>query len=279
MVSDPIAALKRATRAEKAMDKTREQSERDWRDAWWVTTMALAAVPARPQEDLTAATSFVADTLGQSRQYVSMRRSCGRHFFQLELEIRNRLTPRFAIAAAQAKADAETAAELILQAEHEGASLREFSAMLTGKSWTNAPESMTAQERIHVAQTELKQRPHEVLADDAVRESADEASIQIRASRAPRSHPDHVENVTDRFEQGMARNLGIDIPVQHIEAGTKELLMAMFARDIHGTDEAAYERAIAEHEIVVKRVKADKAKHVAWSEKDRELAAEMGLNI
>lgn len=278
MASDPIASVKRAARAEKTAFQAQAETERSAREAWWATTDALAAVPATPQVDLSAAISYVADTLGQTRGWVTQRRTCGRYFHRSSDEIRVRLIPRFAVAAAQAKADPETAAELILQAEHEGASLREFSAMLTGNSWTSAPENMTAQERIHVARTELRQRPHEVLEDDEVRESADEASIQIRASRAPRSHPDHITNVTDQFEQNMARQLGIDIPVQHLQTAVSELYAAMFTRDIHGTNEAAWKEAVAKVEAALRRVKAD-TKQEKWSEDDRRLAAEMGLNI
>jgi hypothetical protein len=271
-------SLRQATRAEKAMDKTREQSERDWRQSWWSTTDALSEVPATPREVLLEATNFVAETLGQSVSWVKQRRACGRHFRTLESAERVALIPRFAVASAAAKADPQTAAELILQAEHEGASLREFSAMLTGKSWTNAPENMTAQERLHVARTELKQRPHEVLADDAAREAAADADIDIRAAQGPKIHPDHIKNKLDQFDKSMADALGLDIPVQHLRTAKSEIQMAMMTRDIHGTDDDAFKNALAEVEKALDRAKAD-ATTVKWTADDRRLAQEMGLNL
>src|SRR5262252_10079916 len=129
----PIAAVKAAARAEKAADRTRAEAEQEWRSAWWVTTMALGAVPASPPSMLIEANDAVTEICGGTRGYASLRRSCGKHYFGLEAETRERLVPRFAIAAAKAKVDPELAADLIIEAEHEDVGLRAFNEMLTMK--------------------------------------------------------------------------------------------------------------------------------------------------
>jgi hypothetical protein len=278
-MANSLAAVRSAVTAEKAAENMREQGERHWRESWWATTDALANVPSTPRDGLSAAIALVVETLGyKSPSYAKRRRICGQRFSTLEGAERAKLLPRFAIAASDAGTDPETAAGLILQAEHEGASLREFNAALTGRSWTNAPENMTPAERITVARRELQQRPHEVLADDATRESADEASIEIRATRAPRLHPHHTQNVMAEFDKNSAAAFGVDIAVQHLKAAKSELLMAMFTRDIHGANAQAWREALSEMEKALLRVQGAST-HETWSEDDRRLAAEMGLNI
>jgi hypothetical protein len=269
-MADAVAAVRRAAKAERAAEKTREEGERDWRQAWWVTTMALAAVPATPQPNLTEATNAVVEALGHSRKYVGLRRACGKHLFLLEEEIRSNLIPRFAIAATQAKADPQTAAELILQAEHEGCSLREFSAMLTGQSWTKAPENMTPEERLHVARTEIKQRPHEVLKDDKTREAADEASLQIRASQPrPRITDEYADHVVNQAGKSMADRMGIEIPLEHLDASAGEIASALHARTVHGVrDKKSWNRKLDEiHRMEVMAREDDES----WTEEDQEL--------
>jgi hypothetical protein len=272
--------LRKVVRAEKDAEQVREAGEQSWREAWWETTIALAAVPASPREQLSEAIAFVADTLGQSRNWVTQRRSCGRHFASLELSEQIRLIPRFAVVAAQAKADPQTAAELIHQAEHEGSSLREFSAMLTGRSWTNAPENMTSEERLHVARTELKSRPDEVMADDEVEEAVDQAWRNKRISRAGLAHVEEEQEARlHNFDRNASKAFGLpEVPIQHLNAAAGEIDSAIVARDIHGLEnEDAWGAAIAKIEQHLALAKnADPAR---WSKEDQEIAKALGLNL
>ena len=240
-MADAVAAVRKAARAERAAEKARSESERDWRSAWWVTSNALAAVPATPRDQLVASIDIVVETTGASRTWINLRRQCGKWSGVLEYAQQTALIPRFAIAAMQAKADPETAAELILQAEHEGCSLREFSGMLTGRSWTNAPENMTDAERLHVARTELKRRPAEVLEDEEVAEAVAEADRAKHVSRAGLAHmAEENEARLHNFDRNASKRFGLpEVPIQHLDGALREIVAGIAAVDIHGLENEA----------------------------------------
>lgn len=276
-----ITNLKRAARAERAAEQARAASEQEWRHAWWATTSGLGEMPGAE------AVAVVADTLGQSKTWINKRRNCGRFFSVVAESERIELPPTLALyAVLEGGNDLDPAlvVELLLQAEHEGASTREFYAMLTGQSKSTTstpPKDLTKQQRINIAREELRQRPHEVLEDEEARAAAADADLDIRVRQGPPPlHPDHQKNVMNEFDKNMARALGIDIPTQHLRTAESELLMAMFTRDIHEVnDEAAWDEALNKAEIALRRVKGDAKKHEAWTADDRRMAQELGLNL
>jgi hypothetical protein len=163
-VTGPVDMVRAAAKAEAAAETGRAASDRAWRAAWWRTTMALAAVPARPQSLLKAANdAMIAEGLGKDRNWLSMRRRTGIAFQSFALE-RETLPPRLAVVAAT-RPDAVITAEVvadILKAEADEVGVRKFSFDLTGKSWTNAPENMTADEQDAVVRNVATRRPHAV---------------------------------------------------------------------------------------------------------------------
>jgi hypothetical protein len=273
-MADAVAAVRRAARAEKAVEKTRAEAEREWRQAWWVTTMALADAP--DAEGVKAAN----EVLNQSATWIRSRRRCGAWFKNLENREVGELIPRYAVAAAQAAAaqvkagivdlDPETAADLIIQAEHEDCGVRAFNAMLTGRSWTNAPENMTDAERLHVARTEIKKRPHEVLDDDETREAADEASIEIRASQPrPRITDEYADHVVNQAGKSMADRMGTEIPLEHLDAAAGEIASALHARTVHGVkDTKSWNRKLDE---IHRMEDMARMEDESWTEADQEL--------
>ena len=268
-MADAVAAVRKAARAEKAAEKARSDSERDWRSAWWVTTMALATVPSTPRPQLVEAIGVVADTTGTTRNWATRRRSCGQWFASLERSELDSLVPRFAIVAAEAKADPKTAAELIIQAEHEDCGLRAFNEMLTLREWKTG-EDLTPKQRLAIAQKELRERPHEVLEDDATREAADEASIEIRASQPrPRITDEYADHVVNQAGKSMADRMGTESPLEHLDASAGEIASALHARTVHGVkDKKSWNRKLDE---IHRMEDMARMEDESWTEEDQEL--------
>jgi hypothetical protein len=276
-MTDPLSAVRRAARAEKAAEQNREQGERDWRQTWWATTDALAAVPATPREQLGDAIRIVVQVTGNSRDWVSKRRSCGRWFVALKRDERATLQPRFAVASLEAKADAETAAELIRQAEHEGASLREFNTMLTGRSWTNTPENLTQTERVDIARKELRTRP-EVVLDDETSEVVDEMFTTRRAREQHyTTSPEHVEYVVGGAKNQMAKTLGTELPLMRLREAISEIVGAIHEKSLFGLHDVGTWNELLDQIHRVEEMARAEVTVATITDDDRRMLEELGL--
>jgi len=270
-----VTAVRRAAKAERAAEQAREEGERAWRSAWWVTSLTLAELP--DAEGIKAA----GEVLGQSQSWLRSRRKCGAWFKNLENRSPSELIPRFAVAAANAKIEPQLAADLIIQAEHEDCGLRAFNEMLTGQPWTRAAEDMTPDQRLHVARTELKRRPDEVLADEEVAEAVAEADRAKHISRAGLAHvAEENEGRLQNFDRNASKRFGLpEIPVQHLDGALREIVAGIAAVDIHGLeDEAAWDDRC--DRLIQAATTAKKKPHTkgndVWTPADQALLDELG---
>lgn len=143
--------IRDVARRERAAEQTREEADAAWRAAWWATTLALAAIEG--QRETARAFAEVADELGyKTHKYLSHRKATGRRVEvdHLLKAVIHSLPPRLSVVFASEaghRIDAQ-AAEVLLQAERDGVSLREFAKQLDAMpvSWENA-EDRAARER------------------------------------------------------------------------------------------------------------------------------------
>jgi len=127
----------RAARAEKRAENDRTAADAAWRAAWWKTTMALAKLPATPRTELSQALREVDAVLGQSTAWLSKRRATGKAFVVLKDNELSTLPPRKAIEVVVAKVPVtDEVVEMLRESERNEETLRDFSARLTGTSWS-----------------------------------------------------------------------------------------------------------------------------------------------
>lgn len=153
--------LRRAAQAERAAERSAEEAQATYRQTWWNASWLLGVCP---QDEWTTARAEYMDLTGQVVSHVNSRRRVG-HRFSEETLASFLPAGRLAIVAADAlgrHATAEETAAMVdrmRQAETDGLSLREFSALLTGRSWTGAAENMTQAEQDHLVARVMRQRP------------------------------------------------------------------------------------------------------------------------
>lgn len=129
--------ITRLARAEKMAEGDRKAAETHWRKTWWATTMALAAPADSAKKEIGEMLTEAEAILGQSRQYLKIRRLIGKAFSIREDTEIETLPPRKARVVIDAKvAITDEVIEMIRESEKEEESLREFSARLTGKAWS-----------------------------------------------------------------------------------------------------------------------------------------------
>ena len=131
------STIARAARAEKMAEGDRKAAETAWRKAWWKTTLELAKPDDSAKKEIGEAYDEAEAILGQRRDYLSSRRQTGRAFVVLAHDEIETLQPRKAIAVKDAGIPVTTEViEMLRESEREEESLREFSARLTGTSWS-----------------------------------------------------------------------------------------------------------------------------------------------
>ena len=154
-------ALTRAINAEVAAERAATQAEEERRRTWWATTWALAAAPRAEAGDAVAL--YVAKT-EHSISHAKRRRTTGERLPESRLGT-TLPQPRFAMAASDwiskdgDEAKVAEAVKLLIDAERNEQSLREFNQALTGRSWTNAPEDLTEADEDAVVERVARTRP------------------------------------------------------------------------------------------------------------------------
>lgn len=134
-------SIARAARAEKMAEGDRKAAETAWRKAWWKTTHELAKPDDSAKKEIGEMYDEAEAILGQSRRYLKQRRQVGLAFSALERTEIETLPPRKAMVVADAKIKVtDEVIEAIKESERKEESLREFSARLTGKSWSVGSE-------------------------------------------------------------------------------------------------------------------------------------------
>lgn len=143
-MSTSVVDVIKAAQREATAAVGRTKADAAWLTAWWVLTEDLADLD---QEFATDAVAKVADILGQSPNTVRNRRNLGQRMAALGIQDQT-LPPRMMLAIPVAMFDAATVAKA-RKANLDGMSLREFSASLTGKEWSDtaagtSPEKLAA---------------------------------------------------------------------------------------------------------------------------------------
>ena len=132
-----------AAQAEREAEQGRADAEAVWRQAWWTTTLALAAPADSDRLAVGDAYDTAVRVLGQSRQWMAKRRRAGLALKDLSLEGKIfSLPPRLAMEYVASNGDPALAAETLASAEERDLSLRDFAAELgtQPKSWLRENE-------------------------------------------------------------------------------------------------------------------------------------------
>jgi hypothetical protein len=244
MPTDPIAVVAYAAQCERDAEGSRAEAEAAWRAAWWRTTMALGVPTYRP--DVTRALDEAERVLGQSRGYISDRRSTGVVFGDLSIEQVQALPPRLSMVWATQHAGQRAGSDVLAevrQAETDGVSLREFAARY--KQTFERPTT----EQIVEAVRSSPEAARAIARDDVARESVEEAGIEARAERRPPvpediATPEGRADANERARQRIEGHLDdrTDEATNYLHGAASDLGHALFARDrwgINDTDEEA----------------------------------------
>lgn len=143
-------------RREKRAETNRRTAERSWRLAWWHTTMALGNIDDK--EELSKAVSVMTKVTGQSTGWVRSRANTGKALREAGHLVVTDLPPRMSIELVSRKVElTNKVIEGLKKAEESGMSLREYSASLTGKAWSDTAEGASEEKikQIIASQPEL----------------------------------------------------------------------------------------------------------------------------
>ena len=153
-----IMNIEQAARAEFAAEQNRARAETVWRQAWWATTMALAAPPHADKKAIGRTFTAAELVLGQTRAWLSKRRAVGQLFIAFEREEISTLPPRLAISYLEANGDPARAIAVLKSAEARELSLRDFAAEMgrQPQSWLRENERPTLPEQIRGLSTEQR---------------------------------------------------------------------------------------------------------------------------
>ena len=129
--------IRELAKRERRAETSRKTAEGKWRQAWWQTTLTLGSLDRKARFE---ACSVVVKATGQSREWVLERARLGAAFYEAGYHEITGLPPRMAVEMIRNKVEVndQTIATL-KQAEESGMSLREYSASLSGKSWSDTP--------------------------------------------------------------------------------------------------------------------------------------------
>lgn len=148
-----IDRIERLATYEAAAATQRGKADAVWRSAWWALTLGLAEVPndgtGRPQLER------VAQITGTTVNSVRNRGRLGRRLVTLGVSNLDTLPPRMVLAIPAELLTVATV-ERAREAEAEGLSLREFSAALTGREWSDTAGGASAEK---IAETLSKAEP------------------------------------------------------------------------------------------------------------------------
>lgn len=134
---------------EAAAASSKNKADAKWRKTWWDLTIALGQLPKTGSGEQI---KKVAEIVGQSIGGVNGRRQLGGRVLQLALQNIHGLPPRMMLAIPVSQFNLETV-ELAREAEADGMSLREFNAMLTGKSWSDTPEGASKETIVKILES------------------------------------------------------------------------------------------------------------------------------
>jgi hypothetical protein len=283
-----IASIEIAARAEAHAEAGREHAEAAWRSAWWRTTHALGVPTARAE--VSEAFDTAVALLGQSRSYLGVRRAVGIAFADLPEPVRNTLPPRLSMAWAEAhrgdKAGDEAAA-VIMRADAEGVSLREFAARF-GKRFETQPEprQLTPAEVVEAVRND-PDAARALARHDDTRAIVEEAGIDVRAERRPElpepiATPDARRDTAERVRQGVEQRIGhrTDEATNYLRGAVNDLGHALFARDRFGIEDIDAETdAVRAIEQLLHRYKAHAtAGNATLTDEDRAFLDGLGIN-
>lgn len=149
-----MTTIRQLAQREKRAEVDRKTAEEAWRTAWWATTYALGEYTDKTA--LAEACTVVSKATGRSPGYIRSRAKTGAAF--LAAGHRNdTLPPRMAIELVSHKVGlTDEVIEGLVAAERDGKSLREYSASLTGRGWSDTAAGASADkiEQIFAAQPE-----------------------------------------------------------------------------------------------------------------------------
>lgn len=193
-MSVSLKFLRECAEVEKSAEASRDRADMKWRKAWWITTMALAEVPATPKEGVTKALDTVAAITGQSRKHLTGRRRTGHFFSTLERTEVESLPPRLAMKVTEKTPtdSPEVVAAKLRQYEDDGTSLREAAEEMTGKPWTATPENLTASQKDSIVRERVKESPavlEAILKDPETAHAATEVIVRQNRQAVTRREP------------------------------------------------------------------------------------------
>jgi len=174
-----VTSIEQLAQREAQAEQRKGKADKEWRAAWWATTLALGAIPRGDRKTLATAQEAVHTYTSQNLQYISKRANAGRALISLERDQLRLIPPRMAMAVVEAKlpVDAAMLARMVAADANPEIGLRDFVATETGKAWADTPEGMSRETitKIVAAQPEL-------VADAVLRN--ERASNAVRAKHA-----------------------------------------------------------------------------------------------
>jgi hypothetical protein len=148
-----IQQIREVAAVEHAAEETRENAQAQWREAWWNTTLVLAAVED-DRRTLNVAYTEAMGNLGVTRSYLSTRRRVGKKLLSIGPERLRTLPPRLALAwVVDCRREADGAYEALREAQEHETSLRDFikqhggTPMSTGKERFRNTDGVTPSQR------------------------------------------------------------------------------------------------------------------------------------
>lgn len=273
-----------AVNEEVAAEKAATAAEEDRRRTWWATTWALASVPRTEWAEAQA--EYVKRT-GHSKIYCDNRRRTGTRLTETMLA-HGLPTPRFAEAAANwigkdgDEAKVALAITLLAEAEKNETSLREFSAALTGRPWTNKPENMTEAEEDAVIESVAKKRPR-VIARQATKPTVAKAIVDnhdsqrsVRGAQTKKLVETNKEERHQMHARTQAQRDGIKAVTGQLAVGLNGLHMA----EPHMTTALrALRKAVEEREAATPSPDQDARMQIQADEAEILISAYRGISL
>ena len=132
-----MTGIQRLAQLEAEAEQNKTKAEATWRKAWWETTLALGQITDR--HAISEAQKLVAEVTGTSLRWIQDRTRTGRKL-DPTLKIIRTLPPRITMECVRKGVRIDNAMiDAMLEAERDGVSLREFSASLGGRGWSDTP--------------------------------------------------------------------------------------------------------------------------------------------